>query len=208
MVTYVPGTGETDPKKQNMSLQQIGSKLDTAIANVATLSAAGYVVGPASSTTNGFVVYSDTTGKLVKDHAATIALTSEVSGTLPTANGGLGNTAGAWTTYTPAITSTVGTFTTVSATGGFYVIGKLVHFSVTISVTTVGTASGRINLPIPTGTAIRNFSAHGSETASTLKGISYEVQSGATTGLVTFYDGTFPGASGNTIIVTGIYEQT
>ncbi len=36
MVTYVPGTEETDPKKQNMSLQQIGPKLDTAIANVAT----------------------------------------------------------------------------------------------------------------------------------------------------------------------------
>ena len=33
---YVPGTDETDPKKQNMSLQQIGPKLSTAIDNIAT----------------------------------------------------------------------------------------------------------------------------------------------------------------------------
>lgn len=34
--TYVPGTGETDPKKINMSLQQVGPKIDTATANIAT----------------------------------------------------------------------------------------------------------------------------------------------------------------------------
>jgi hypothetical protein len=43
MTTYVPGTLETDPKKQNMSLQQIGPKLDTAITDIATLNAATYV---------------------------------------------------------------------------------------------------------------------------------------------------------------------
>lgn len=41
---------------------------------------AGDVVGPASSTNNGFVKFDGTTGKLVKDGAATVAIGSEVSG--------------------------------------------------------------------------------------------------------------------------------
>lgn len=36
MVFYVPGTEETDAKKQNMSLQQLGGGLTTTVANVAT----------------------------------------------------------------------------------------------------------------------------------------------------------------------------
>lgn len=36
MVLYVPGTEETDPKKQNMSLQQLGGGLTTATTNIAT----------------------------------------------------------------------------------------------------------------------------------------------------------------------------
>jgi hypothetical protein len=60
-----------------------------------TPSGSGDVVGPASATANGFAVYNGTTGKLIKDHAATIALASEVSGALPIANGGTGGTSGA-----------------------------------------------------------------------------------------------------------------
>lgn len=41
---------------------------------------AGDVVGPASATNNGFVKFDGTTGKLVKDSAATVAIGSEVSG--------------------------------------------------------------------------------------------------------------------------------
>ena len=97
MVIYVPGTEETDPKKQNMALQQLGGATSTLQTSVAALQAAGYVVGPASATANGFVVYNGTTGKLVKDHAATIALGSEVSGNLPVANLNSGTSAGATT---------------------------------------------------------------------------------------------------------------
>lgn len=104
MVIYVPGTEEKDQKKVIMSLQQLGPATSTNTTNItanttdiatnaaaiATLNAAGYVVGPASATANGFAVYNGTTGKLIKDHAATIALASEVSGILPIANGGTG----------------------------------------------------------------------------------------------------------------------
>lgn len=40
----------------------------------------GDVTGPASSTNNGFVKFDGTTGKLVKDSAATISIATEVSG--------------------------------------------------------------------------------------------------------------------------------
>lgn len=52
----------------------------------------GAVIGPASATNGGFARFSGTTGKLLQDHAATIALGSEVSGTLPVASGGTGGT--------------------------------------------------------------------------------------------------------------------
>lgn len=81
MVIFVPGTEETDQKKQNMSLQQLGAAVSALQTSDST-----HVVGPASATNNGFAVYDGTTGKLLKNHAATIALGSEVSGNLPVTN--------------------------------------------------------------------------------------------------------------------------
>ena len=61
-------------------------KSDGTDVSWAAVAGGGDVVGPASSTNNGFAVFDGTTGKLLKDHAATIALGSEVSGDLPFAN--------------------------------------------------------------------------------------------------------------------------
>jgi hypothetical protein len=103
-MVYAPGTLESDPKKQNMALQDHAGKIKTNIADIATnaaaiaaLQAAGYVVGPASSTNNGFVRYDGTTGKLVKDGSATVALGSEVSGNLATSHLNSGTSASATT---------------------------------------------------------------------------------------------------------------
>lgn len=41
---------------------------------------AGNVVGPLSATDSGFAQYDGTTGQLIKNHAASVAIASEVSG--------------------------------------------------------------------------------------------------------------------------------
>lgn len=82
---YAPPTLESDPKRQNQALQDHASKIST-LTDALTNNTYGFVKGPASSTNNGFVRYDGTTGKLVKDGAATVALATEVSGNLPVAN--------------------------------------------------------------------------------------------------------------------------
>lgn len=66
-----------------------------------------------------------------------------------------------WTSYTPTITATTGTFTTTSSTGKHMVVHGICHFQVTITITVVGTGTkpvftlpftaltGSINMPFP-----------------------------------------------------------
>lgn len=50
------------------------------MANASTFMPAGNVIGPGSSTDGGFAQYDGATGQLIKNHAATVAIASEVSG--------------------------------------------------------------------------------------------------------------------------------
>jgi hypothetical protein len=77
----------------------------------------GNVVGPASSTDSGFAQYDGTTGQLIKNHAASVAIATEVSGlgtgvatflgTPTTANLTTALTGGLSTTVTPVTSITV-----------------------------------------------------------------------------------------------------
>ncbi len=117
--------------------------------------------------------------------------------------------AGAWTVFTPTVTPSAGAFTTVSASGGFYTIGKLVHFSVTITITAIGTASGVMSIPLPVGTAKRAASVIATETATVgTSGYGRIAATGANINSISKYDNTSYIANGAVITLTGIYEQT
>jgi hypothetical protein len=57
--------------------------------------------------------------------------------------------AGAYTSFTPTVTSGVGTFTTVSATSRYLRIGNLVHWFGRVIISVPGTATGAIILTVP-----------------------------------------------------------
>lgn len=54
-----------------------------------------------------------------------------------------------WKTYTPTVTPTAGSFTTVSAAGEYKMDGKIGHIHVLVTVTSVGTASGFVTVSLP-----------------------------------------------------------
>ena len=168
MSTYVPGTLESDPKKIIMSLQQVGPKLDTAIANIAT------------NTTNIATLQAQTAGYEA-----------------------------AWTAWAPTVTPGSGSFTSVSAAGAYLVIGKLVHFTVSITITTAGTAASTMSIPLPIGTAKRNCCVFAEDFGGVGK-VGFGRIAGGSTVLnsILMFDNSTYIATGNVVVLTGIYEQT
>jgi len=125
----------------------------------------------------------------------------------------VGNTLGpisgsSWATYTPTVTSGTGTFTTVSATGRYRQIGKVVNFQVKVTITTNGTAAGSVNstLPFPC-TAAANYIAAGREDGVSGKMLQGKITGGGSTILIVNYDASYPGANGAIVYINGTYES-
>lgn len=130
-VTVTPAVG---------SITGLGTGVGTALAiNVGT---AG------SPVVNGGVLGTPSSG--VATNLTGLPLTTGVTGTLPVANGGTGDTGTAWSQTTPTVTPVGGAFTTVSGTVRQKVEGKKVHIWATVVVTSVGTATSGFSMTIPT----------------------------------------------------------
>ena len=116
----------------------------------------------------------------------------------------VGHDQGAAITYTPTITASSGTFTTVSATGSYYAFGRSCRFHAQITVTTVGSAAGTVlcTLPIP-NSAVALLNGQGVNDL----GASLSVYAGtsATSATIWDYAGAFPGGSGRTLSVGATY---
>ncbi len=111
----------------------------------------------------------------------------------------------AWTAYTPTVTAVAGTITTVSATGAYLIVGKVTFVDISITVTTNGTGSGHLIATLPNTPANNLHTFAGREVALTGKMLQGRVI--AATGLrIFYYDGTYPGADGASIAISGIYE--
>lgn len=115
---------------------------------------------------------------------------------------------GLWTAWTPTITATAGTFTTVSAAGRYTQIGKTVIWSLTITMTTAGTASNYLQFTLPATAAAGNGSNIGSGRA-TLPTVASSAQvflaSSTTARVSTYNDGSVIG-SGYVAYLSGEYE--
>jgi len=69
-------------------------------------------------------------------------------------------------TFSPAPTPSAGSFTTVSSSGRYTKIGRQVTVSVSINITTAGSASGTINFTIPFSTDGNIYVGEAIETAA------------------------------------------
>lgn len=173
----------------------------------ATPSGGGNVTGPGSATANGFAVYNGTTGTIIKDHAATIALGSEVSGTLPVANGGTGDTGTAFSTWTPTFTEGGGNNSTITLNYARYkTFGKLVVAFLSATVTAANAGTGNLTFTLP---VTANGSIPGSVSGRENAVLGYAVTgslSAATTAFVTKYDATTVLTNTHNPVITIIYE--
>jgi hypothetical protein len=114
-----------------------------------------------------------------------------------------------FTTYTPVVTAGSGAFTTVSATGRYRRIGKLVFIQITVTITTNGTAAGQVNATLPfTSVNVAGVNHVLTGRANAVSGKSLQGVIGANVSLLNIvnYDNTYPGASGETLALSGFYE--
>ena len=108
-------------------------------------------------------------------------------------------------TWTPTVTSSSGTFTTTSATGTYTRIGRTMNITLSITITTVGTASGAILATLPRVAAVADCILMGRERNNTGNSCQGTILSGATTVSIQQYNNASIIGAGNIIVMTGTY---
>ena len=200
-MVYSPGTLETDPKKQNMALQQQASSIKTATADIAT-NTADIATNTANIATNTADIATNTAN--IATNTTNIATNTTNIGALQTKTTGY---EAAWTAYTPTITASSGTFTTTSASGRYKQIGKTVFVSMTITITTVGTASGGVNASLPATAGAGNYILSGRSNALSGNMLQGRIASAGTIVTVNNYNNTSAIVAGEVLMLSGVYES-
>ena len=113
-----------------------------------------------------------------------------------------------WVSYTPVLTSSTGTITTVGAcTGSYRRNGNMIFLRVSCAITTNGTGAGYISITLP---ILSGASGQASFMCGRENGITGEMLLGYTANSaaelrVTLYDSTYPGANGAVMALYGSY---
>jgi len=110
-----------------------------------------------------------------------------------------------WQTYTPTVTSGTGSLTTVSATGRYKKHGSVIHFSMAITLTNIGTGATNIQCTLPVS-ALAQDRSFGSGRESASSGDILFWWNTTTRAIITKDDGTFPGVNGYVLNISGSYE--
>jgi hypothetical protein len=112
----------------------------------------------------------------------------------------------AWSTSAPVPTAQSGAFTTASASVRYRKMGKTVYLSCTVTITTNGTAAGSVSvtLPVQPKAGIQQCIPG---RATSVSGKALIANMSGTTMNIFNYDNTYPGANGETLVMTGVYES-
>lgn len=159
MVIYVPGTEETDPKKQNMSLQAIGAAATASATAIAALNAATYVnsfntrtgaIVPAQGDYPTSLIPGTTTnnnatagniGEFISSTVSGVSMSNSVIKDITT----ISLTAGDWDVWGSIVTTPAGTTTTSR------IIGWINTTTAAAPSPPNGGAYGDISIAVPAG---------------------------------------------------------
>lgn len=115
-----------------------------------------------------------------------------------------------WIPYTPTITAATGAITDVNTlTGTYRKRGKVIEFKLSFIITTNGTGGAALLASLPVAATAGSSSGDyvlGKERSVTGKTMNGAIEASATTVLLQFYDGTYPGIDGGIYSVSGTYQ--
>jgi hypothetical protein len=175
---------------QNNTVQNntIVNTIGTMLYGVAEYNVSSEWGPPANNWIANNKVYGASTAPVLKVGSTTEALTS------------------GWQSWTPTITPASGAFTSVTLnSAAYYETEKNIDFVIKLTINTNGTAAGNISFTLPPPFSANYGSAVGRESPNNGKALIC-VCSGAT-GVITFYDNSYPGADGSVIQVTGSFTR-
>lgn len=161
--------------------------------------------GAGGNGSSGIAVDTSVTGWSVSH----VSLEGNTSGRISDVNNlvsQIGNTPYIWEAYSVTATASSGTLGTNTATGFFKKIGKTVFVRITVNVTTNGTGAATIRVNLPTAAKAAHVMSGRASAVSgkMLQGITSAV---STTMDVFNYDGSYPAANGEQLIISGSYEE-
>lgn len=115
----------------------------------------------------------------------------------------------AWIPYTPTVTASAGTITTSAINGARYKQqGKIVTFSVKITITTNGTGSGFLKFTLPLASHASNPGAAFAAASTGAVALAALIGAGATSDVfVATVAGAYPASDGFAFYCTGSYER-
>jgi hypothetical protein len=117
------------------------------------------------------------------------------------------NVTSAWTSYTPTLTCSSGTLTTAAASGRYRQFGKTVLVFIEANITTNGSCATGLVATLPVTAAAFTYSMVGRENAVRGKTVFGGIGLVAANKVQMLnYDGSYPGATGARIDISGVYE--
>lgn len=189
------------------------SATDTLLSANSTATLTGKTFDTAGSgnslSINGVAATANTGTGAVARAAAPVFTTPTLGVATATTINGVTIDNAAWTTYTPTVTASVNTITSVSATGFYKQIGKSILFRATATITTNGTAAGRVEVTLPVavsaGLGAQPLYGQNNSSAAVLS-VAITASVSTTKALIFTATGTYPGADSTILVVGGSYE--